>query len=70
MNFKLGDKVRHKADSQFNMVILGESNRYNLSQKAIIEAGSKFYKCRYYNGNINQWEEMSFFDFELEKVED
>lgn len=70
MELKIGDKVRHRLNPEFDMLIVGEKESIRKSEKELIDSGNKFFKCKYYNVHTNQWDEMVFWDHELLKQDE
>ena len=70
MSLKIGDKVKHKTKLEFDMIIISKATTIKIKEKELIEQGHEYFKCRYYNETTNQWEEISLFDFELDKIDD
>lgn len=69
MELKIGDKVKHKVKPEFDMVIVSEATTIKIKEKELIAQGHGYFKCRYYNDKTNQWDQLSFFDFELVKID-
>lgn len=69
---KLGDKVHHKANPEFKMVVVDFDtmwdNDYPKSGKNIKNPAHPY--CKYYNVHTNKWEQYLFKDYELEADED
>lgn len=70
MKLLINDKVRHKLNPEFDMLIVGEKKPSRISDKETASKGHIFFKCKYYNIHTNQWDEMVFWDFELLKQEE
>jgi len=58
--FKIGDKVRHKAKPDFDMVITGFAKYYIDREKKIVGYDYNMPLCKYYNMFTNRFEEDKF----------
>jgi hypothetical protein len=67
--FKKGDKVSHKSEPKFNMVVIDNGN-YKTTDKISKTKWGKTnplsYICKYYNPDTTIWEEKFFYEEELE----
>lgn len=65
--FKLGDKVRHKAAPQFDMVVTDFAGYWeNDPYRGLKEKNPDYPVCKYYNIHTNKWEQKKFHQSELE----
>ena len=67
VEFKIGQKVRHIANPEFNMVVKDFAVRWeNDTQKIIAQEKNPEYPvCSYYNVYTHNWEEKVFMTSEL-----
>ena len=67
--YSKGDKVRHKAEPKFDMVIIS-NGRFKTTDKVLKSnwgnINPKSYICKYYNSDTSKWEEEFFYEEELE----
>ena len=67
--FKIGDKVRHKANPEFRMIIIDYSTNWigNMRRKAAQFKNPDLLVCKYYDVHKKQWIDKQVFQcFELE----
>lgn len=71
-NFKIGDKVKHKAENKFDMIIIDNGRVKSHERSKTLKLNDKHpdvFICRYYNMDSTKWEERRFYYYELEKVD-
>lgn len=67
-DFKKGDKVHHKANPEFNMVIIGFDTIWlgDLAKSSRNEPNPDHPICEYYNVHTSKWETKQFLADALE----